>query len=193
MSANNWRIVTTLRILSAQDLDQVLRSLRFAADRTVLALGDILANERDSLQVLAKMKFQEIGHHPADDRPLNIVEQVNQTFTYLVTLEAARWLLLQHPGCGGLNINLGTNAGLDLESIEPGFIAAEAFAATHPRSNDKLRKDVARLVEKAPDAEHRYVFFSCPEYPSGRQVKLETVPGIEVWSLPSEGLLKAGL
>ena len=183
----------SLQITSVQDLDQLIKSVRSAADRTVRALGDILSNEQDSLQVLSLMKFKEIGHHPTDDRPLNIIEQVNQTFTYLVTLEAARWLLSQHPSSKGLRINLGTNAGLDLESLEPSMIAAEAFAATHVRSNDKLRKDIARLVEKAPDVKHRYVFFCCPGFAAGRQFQLETVPAIEVWSLPLEGLLKSPL
>lgn len=183
--------MASLQITSVQDLDLLVKSVRSAADRTVRALRDILSNEGDSLQVLSLMKFKEIGHHPTDDRPLNIIEQVNQTFTYLVTLEAARWLLTQHPSSKGLRINLGTNAGLDLESLEPGLVAAEAFAATHVRSNDKLRKDIGRLVEKAPDVKHRYVFFCCPGIELGRQPGLEIAPGVEVWSLPASHVLKA--
>jgi hypothetical protein len=180
----------SLEIRSSQELDQLVRSVRSAADRTVRTIRDILDSESDSLQVLRLMKFSEIGHHPVDDRRLNIIEQVNQTFTYLVTLEAARWLLEHHPGLA-LKINLGTNPGFDLESIEPGFVAAEAFAATHPRSNDKLRKDVTRLAEKAPDVKYRYVFLSCPGITCGRQTELETVPGVEIWSVPADNFLKA--
>ena len=51
-------------------------------------------------------------------------------------------------------------------------------AATHPGSNQKLKKDIARLA--ADPARHRYVFFAAPNYASGRQAHLETVPGIEV-------------
>lgn len=180
-----------MQITSIREIDQAVQSVRAAAERTVRALRDLLANESDSLQVLRLMKFTELGYHPGEDRSLNLIEQVNQTFTYLVSLEAARWVLLQHPQLllQGLNINLGTQPGFDLESVENDFMAAEVFAATHPRSNDKLRKDVARLA-LVPDVLHRYVFFSCPGYTQGRQTKLETVSGIELWSLPADHLLK---
>ena len=183
--------MVVMRITSIRELDQAVQSVRAAAERTVRALRDLLANESDSLQVLRIMKFTELGYHPGEDRSLNLIEQVNQTFTYLVSLEAARWVLLQHPQLllQGLNINLGTQPGFDLESVESGLMAAEVFAATHPRSNDKLRKDVARLA-LVPDVLHRYVFFSCPGYAHGRQIKLETVSGIELWSLPADHLLK---
>lgn len=183
--------MTTLEITTANQLDKHVRAVRAAAEQTVRALRDIMSSERDSLQILRLMKFSEIGHHPLDDRPLNIIEQVNQTFTYLVTLEAARWLFAHHAGLGGLRISLGTAAGFDLESLTPGLVAAEAFAATHPRSNDKLRKDLRRLEEKAAGAANRYVFFSCPKVPAGRRHELESVSGIEVWSLPADNLLRA--
>ena len=34
------------------------------------------------------------------------------------------------------------------------------FSATHPSSNDKLKKDIAKVGESP--AKHRYVFFHCP-------------------------------
>lgn len=183
--------MTTLEIATIEQLDQYVRTVHAAAERTVRALRAILTSERDSLQILRLMKFSEIGHHPIDDRSLNVIEQVNQTFTYLVTLEAARWLFEHHPELDGLRVNLGTSGGFDLESQKPGFLAAEAFAATHPGSNDKLRKDVRRLQEKADGTKHRYVFFSCPKFQFGRQTQLESAAGIEVWSFPADHLLKA--
>ena len=179
-----------LVVTTAEELDQLMETVRAAAERTVRAVRDILSTEEDSLQVLRMMKFSEIGHHPLDDRPLNLIEQVNQTFTYLVTFEAARWLLVQHPGLEGLRINLGTSAGYDLESCPPGTVAAEAFAATRPGSNDKLRKEIARRASKAGDVAHRYVFFSAPKFVSGRQAQLESVAGVQVWSFSAERLLK---
>ena len=74
----------------------------------------------------------------------------------------------------------------DLESLEPNMVVAEVFAATHPHSNDKVRKDVRRLVEQAPEIPHRYVFFSCPEFKTlSRQSAFER-DGVQVWSLPAE-------
>jgi hypothetical protein len=177
-------------VKTAEDVDKLAQSIRVAADGTVRALRDILSNEGDNLQVLRMMKFEEIGHHPTEPRRLNIIEQVNQTFTYLVTVEAARVLMVRHPEALGLRINLGTAAGFDLESVVPEVVAAEAFAATHPRSNDKLRKDIQRLVEQAPSVQHRYVFFSCPGFTEGRQPQLEPAPDVIVWSLPTDLLLR---
>lgn len=180
----------TLVIHSTSDADALVSSIRAAAERTVRSLRDILANETESLQVLRLMKFSGIGHHPTEDRPLNIIEQINQTFTYLASAEAARWVLLQHPLTQGVRLNLGTHSGLDLESVAPGMVAAEIFAATHPNSNDKVRKDVARLIDQAPHHAHRYVFFSCPEFKTlDRQSAFER-EGVEVWSLPTDQLLK---
>lgn len=180
----------TLEVTTTRDLDRLSHDIRAAADRTVRALRDILRSESDSLQVLRLMKFSEIGHHPLEDRALNLIEQVNQTFTYLVTLQAARWLLATHPQLDGLKINLGTSAGFDLESRTPGLVAAEAFAVTRTSSNDKLRSDILRLADKAGDVSHRYVFFSAPKFGAGRQAQLESEAGIQVWSFSADSLLK---
>ncbi len=181
----------SIQISSSKDLDALVQSVRASALRTIKSLNDILANEKDSLQVLHLMKFARIGQHPTEDRSLNIIEQINQTFTYLASVEAARWILQRHSQISGLTLNLGTHRGFDVESREPGLVAAEVFAATHPNSNDKVRKDVSRLAEKAADVPHRYVFFSCPEFKDlSRQHAFER-DGIEVWSLPTSHLLKA--
>ena len=43
------------------------------------------------------MKFETAGFHPIQGHALNVVEQINQTWTYLVALAAARHLLEMHP------------------------------------------------------------------------------------------------
>jgi len=48
---------------------------------------------------------------------------------------------------------LGTSSGRDIESGAPDMAAAEVFSATHPNSNQKLKKDLARL--SADPARHR--------------------------------------
>jgi site-specific recombinase XerD len=37
-------------------------------------------------------------------------------------------------------------SGRDIESVRPGLVAGEVFSATRPTSNQKLKKDVARLL-----------------------------------------------
>jgi hypothetical protein len=62
-------------------------------------------------------------------------------------------------------------------------VAAETFAATSPRSNLKVFKDVKRLVRDCAEARARYVFFAAPGFKHERQRLLETVSGIEVWAI----------
>ncbi|MBE0619150.1 MAG: hypothetical protein IH605_01015 [Burkholderiales bacterium] len=165
------------------DLDSHARQIRLSADRAVGAIKALVAHEPDSLQILNALRFTEMGRHPLEDRPLNLVEQLNQTSTCLVAGEAARFVLERHPESEGIRLNMAAASGLDLESLAPGIVAAEVFAATRPQSNDKLRKDLARLATMAAAFRFRYVFFHAPGYTAGRQPSLETAPGIEVWSL----------
>ncbi len=154
--------------------DRVREAAAAASDR----LGSTWAS---GLEMLRAIKFDPIGRHPIEDRDLNLIEQVNQTFTYLVTFEAAAVLFEIHPGLSGLRLNLGTGAGTDIESLEPGLLAAETFAAVTPRNNRKLQKDIERVA--AIEAAHRYVFFYSPGLATGRRLELEprlTEP-VQVW------------
>lgn len=121
-----------------------------------------MAHEDDGLQALQLMKFTELGHHPTEDRALNLLEQVNQTFTYLLSFQAARWVMDQHPEVTALQLNLGPHSGFDIQSLGSSLVAAEVFSATHVSNSDKLKKDIRKLQKDALDYEHRYVFYSCP-------------------------------
>jgi hypothetical protein len=59
----------------------------------------------------------------------------------------------------------------------PNLVTTAVILATRSDSNQKLRKDIARL--STDPARFRYVFFAAPGYAPGRQTQLE-VPGIEV-------------
>jgi hypothetical protein len=50
-----------------------------------------------------------------------------------------------HSEADGFRHALATSSGHDIESVAPDLVAAEVFSATHPSSNQKLKKDVARL------------------------------------------------
>jgi hypothetical protein len=170
-------------ILALAEIDPVLERVRAAAERTTQAIGELIGAESDSVEILRRMKFTEIAWHPIDDRPLNLIEQLNQTWTYLVTLKALPFLFERHPSAGGFRLNLGTAGGTDIESLVPNVVAAEVFAAVHPSNNRKLAKDLKKLALECPDAEARYVFFGAPGFRHERQHKLETVDGIEVWGI----------
>lgn len=132
----------------------------------------------EPMELLKAMRFEKVGRDPLTGEPLNIVEQLNQTFTIMVSLRAVARLIEMHPEAGGFRLALGTRNGRDIESIMPGLVAAEIFSATHPNSNQKLKKDVARLADDP--APHRYVFFAAPGFKAGRQEQLEKVRGVQV-------------
>jgi hypothetical protein len=135
----------------------------------------------DPMSLLRAMRFDMVGHDPLTGEPLNVVEQLNQTFTILVTLRAIEQLFELHPNAGGFRLALGTSSGRDIESVKERLVAAEVFSATRPTSNQKLKKDLMRLA--SDPAQYRYVFFCCPGYSAGRQLKLETISGIQVYAV----------
>ena len=128
------------------------------------------------------MKIASVGCDPLDaNSPLNLIEQLNQTFTYIASVRAAKILFAHHPEAAPFTLNLGNVAGFDIESKRNGGVAAEVFAAVNPSNNQKLAKDLKKMGTSS--AQHRYVFFMCPGYLEGHQKKLEKVPGVKVWSV----------
>jgi len=145
-----------------------------------VAISRLIASPERGIDLLARIKFEPIGRHPTEDRDLNLIEQVNQTFTYLSTLRATKILFDLHPEIlAGFRLNLGTQSGSDIESVEHGLVAAEVFAATSPNSNQKLKKDIRKV--DGIEVEHRYVFFNSPGYSPGRQHDLEISERVQVW------------
>jgi hypothetical protein len=137
----------------------------------------------DGLAILRALKFESFGRHPLESRDLNLIEQINQTWTYLVSFRALTFLFERHPEAGGFKLSLGTSSGTDIMSLVPNAVAAGTFAATSPRSNRKLTKDLQKLLRDCPEVRVRYVFFAAPGFKHERQRLLETVSGIEVWAI----------
>jgi len=126
------------------------------------------------------MKFEQIGFHPIDGRALNLIEQINQTFTFLVALKATEWLLEHHPEADGFQLAPGAAMALplDIMSIAPGIVGAETFAAVDPGNNRKLAGDLTKL--RGCGHRHRYAFFYAPGFSPGRIERLERDTGIRV-------------
>lgn len=168
------RNVTELEEIRSRVLESVTLTSRWLA-----------SFEYQPMSLFRAMRFTKIGHDPLTLEPLNIVEQLNQTFTILATLRAIELLFQLHSDVQGFRMALGTCSGRDIESIEEGLIAAEVFCATHPASNQKLRKDVARM--STDQAKHRYVFFASPSHVRGRLQRLETCDGVHVYAIEFAG------
>ena len=169
-----------IHVQTRDDADRLLDTIRVSARR---AHDWIAAQSGDPLQVLKRMKFEPVGFHPIEDRALNVVEQINQTWTYFVAVSAAKELLELHPDVGGFHLAPGAHASLELDimSATPGSVGAETFAAVDPRNNRKLSLDLQKMAARTE--RHRYVFFMSPLYAAGgRQHRLES-DGVQVWSL----------
>ena len=147
----------------------------------VRAANTLLTAPDGGLELLKRIKFERIGQHPLEDRTLNLIEQVNQTFSLLTCFSALRILFDMFPAIGGFRLHPGAEPGCDVESLKPGLISAEVFAAVSITNNNKLQKDIRKVV--ATKATHKYVFFHVPGYTDGRQIQLETVDGIEIWAV----------
>ena len=146
------------RIHSADDLVSIENAVEQAAVTTLQSLRGKI-QESPSLATFSAMKFDKVGRHPLGNRALNLIEQLNQTFTILASVRATRWLLARHPENAPFVLNLGNRAGIDIESLD-GKIACETFAAVTPSNNGKLAKDAAKLA--ALTHQWKYVFYACP-------------------------------
>lgn len=167
-------------IHTKEDVHLLVDAVTRSAERALEQFSKVSAGAQ-GLEALWSMKFSPIGCDPLDaDSPLNLIEQLNQTFTYLASAKALELLLKLHPERAPFTVNLGTSAGSDIESRSGGGLAAEVFAAVNTSNNRKLAKDLAKVGQT--DAQLKFVFFMCPGYEQGRQSKLER-GGVEVWSV----------
>lgn len=172
--------MTAIRVETIGEADALLDKIRAAAKMTQ---EWIAGQSGDPLDMLSRMKFEPIGFHPVEHRPLNVIEQLNQTFSFAVAAMATKQLLEMHPSVGGFWLAPGAHMSreLDIMSVAPGVVGAETFAAVHPSNNEKLAGDLRKLA--ARQESHRYVFFMSPRFPANqRQQSLER-DGVEVWSV----------
>jgi hypothetical protein len=172
-------MVLTIRTPADLDgyMDKVREAARRAQERIASEIGDPLA-------ALRRMKFEPIGCHPVEHRALNLIEQINQTWTYVAALAATRQLLASHPDAGGFRLAPGAHApfgSLDIMSEAEGLVGAETFAAVKPTNNGKLKEDLDKMA-KRPEL-HRYVFFYCPNFPVAQRLSQLERGGVQVWNV----------
>jgi len=166
-------------IRSFADVVHLETRILTAAARTLGALPALLATP-NPIDAFARLRFEPIGHHPIQDRALNLVEQLNQTFTCLASVRAVAWLLSRHPESAPFRLNLGTASGSDIEALD-GSVAAETFAAVTPTNNDKLRSDIRKV--SLTSARLKYVFYICPQLGVAEPTPAPGNPDVHVVSL----------
>lgn len=169
-----------LEIRTHDDIDRYVATVQAAAARTQAWIS---AHAGDPMNLLRSMKFETVGFHPIGEHSLNVVEQINQTFTYAVALAAVRELLVRHPESGGFRLAPGAHMSqpLDIMSEAEGMVGAETFAAVSPGNNGKLAKDLKKLA--GCSERYRYVFFASPRFPGIARLPQFERGGIEVWSV----------
>lgn len=174
---------TYLTIYTVADAECMMKKVRKAADDAHQWIVEQTGQTGDSLDMLRLIKFNPIGFHPIEHRPLNLVEQINQTWTFVAAIAAARKLLELHPDAGGFRLAPGAHASLplDIMSEKDGLVGAETFAAVSPGNNRKLEKDLEKLTVRSE--EYRYVFFMSPEFPGNERLPQFERDGIQVWSV----------
>lgn len=115
-----------------------------------------LWQNREGIDFLKKIKFEQCGYDPLFEHGTNFIEQTNQTFTYLVCLAAVEILQSKYPTHIFI-VNFGTESGYDVVSKD-GSIICECFAATAPDSNKKLELDAYKVYDNKTAA-FRYVIY----------------------------------
>ena len=163
------------------DIDRYMERILASAEKTQINVCELSGNI-EAMDLLYRMKFEGIGCDPLNSqRRLNLIEQLNQTFTYIASLKAAQYLLTHYNKLKALTLNLGTRPGWDIETNDDGGVVAEVFAAVNPKNNRKLEKDMQKVSEAT--ARRKFVFFMCSGFEAGPYPEKQTDPSIMVVSL----------
>ena len=171
--------MTILTFSSPKEVETQIQRVVEACEQSVKKVVD-LALSKEPLGWFYDVKFKEIGLDGLFHRPQNLVEQINQTFTYLVTFQGIKYLLSHHPESGPYKANPGARKNPDIIS-QDGMVMAEAFAAVHPTNNRKLLNDLERCSQH--QARYKYVFFHSPSIKAGPYVHKYGFLGIKVLSI----------
>ena len=76
--------------VSRESLDEYAKSLKMVANQVTRRLASLF-NQGEGLEILKVLKFEEFGNDPlTPNSPLNFIEQLNRTFTYLASIKASR-------------------------------------------------------------------------------------------------------
>ena len=143
-----------------EEVGEIERRIRASAAQACAALAALLAAE-SPLDAMRGIKFRRMGFDPLDPgQPRNVMQQIHQTFAYLVSLRGAAHLLAHHPQHAPYRLTFGAHPGPDIVSVD-GAVAAEVSAAITPRNNNKIASDIGKMRES--EAEHRYVFYYAEE------------------------------
>ena len=162
------------------DKEQLLKyrqAIKNNLQATIEEVHKVIA-DGSAMEAIASFKYDKMAKEPLSGEPENLIEVVNQSQTYLISLMAVEYLMKKHPGTV-FTVNWGNIPGYDIESEDQSIIA-ECFAATSYRSNQKLVKDLKRLMDNQT-ASYKYEFFYDKEFEESHRAYYEdSFPGIKI-------------
>ena len=166
--------------VTVSDEEQLMKYKKAIKDNLEATITEVqkIISSGSAMNTIASFKYDKIAREPLSGEPENLIEVVNQSQTYLISLMAVEYLIKKHPGVS-FTVNWGNIPGYDIESGDQSIIA-ECFAATSYRSNQKLVKDLKRLKDNKT-AEYKYEFFYDKEFEeSNRAYYEENYPEVEI-------------
>jgi len=141
--------------VSRESLGEYETRLGIVAQQTARRLSSLFS-QKDGLAILKVLKFEEVGNDPLTaNSPLNFIEQLNQTLTYLASIKASRHIFDSEGDVKTITMHLGSLQGSDLvmkNGSGKTLGLAEVFAAVDPKNNSKLKKDIKKVDADAKRA-----------------------------------------
>lgn len=109
-------MANTVTINSADELRTYKATILSNLAKSVWDISAIIESE-NAQEVFRQFKFEKIATEPLSGKPENLVEVINQSQTYLVTLAATEYLLCLYPEKAFI-LNWGNVSGYDIESTD---------------------------------------------------------------------------
>ena len=89
-------MTNTVTIYSTDELEKHKTTILSNLAKSVWDIRAIIESE-NAQEVFRQFKFEKIATEPLSGKPENLVEVINQSQTYLVTLAATEYLLCLYP------------------------------------------------------------------------------------------------
>lgn len=117
----------SILVHNADELKCYKEKIKSNLDKSVEQLRTVVAGN-NPLEVFQRLKFEKCVIEPLSGNTENLIEVINQSMTYMVSIMAVEYLFKLHPNSSFV-INWGNASGYDIES-EDGNIIGECFATT---------------------------------------------------------------
>ena len=125
-------MTNTVTIYSTDELEKHKTTILSNLAKSVWDIRAIIESD-NAQEVFRQFKFEKIATEPLSGKPENLVEVINQSQTYFVTLAATEYLLHLYPA-KAFTLNWGNVSGYDIESTGGyglGMSIAQSIVAVH--------------------------------------------------------------